>query len=224
MEGARKRRPRGVASTNYLSWGYGRAFRSLCGKFSRPSEAFELTFNATLSTLVSTQRLRVWRPLNSTRMVRYLFLTTILDAWIGGLSRVPGRPGQRRSKLTEFEQVAGLFDRYSGGESSSRMCLSGMTPPFGRMTRNGVAALRVWEARLSASRVFCWCVEPGVLVAVEGDRADALKRRDIHSPGSYEAHARSADRWRRAAGFTNADIWVGGDLDAFLTPPEHPPI
>ena len=131
MEGARKRRPRGVASTNYLSWGYGRAFRSLCGKFSRPSEAFELTFNATLSTLVSTQRLRVWRPLNSTRMVRYLFLTTILDAWIGGLSRVPGRPGQRRSKLTEFEQVAGLFDRYSGGESSSRMCLSGMTPPFG---------------------------------------------------------------------------------------------
>lgn len=128
----------------------------------------------------------------------------------------PKRGPARRSRLSEYAQVAGLLDRYVLGESRDRLALSGMETPFKKVSRNGVKDLHVWEARLTDTRVFGWCVRPGVWIGVDGARASAVKARPRHSAGSYEAYARSVARWRQAAGFKAADIWTGEELDAFL--------
>ena len=135
-----------------------------------------------------------------------------------------GSKARSRSRLSEYAQVAGLFDSYARGDAAARLLLSGMEPPFKRISQSGMSGLHVWEARLAFVRVFGWCVEPGVWVAVQGDWADEIKRRPRHTLRSYEARARSTARWRRVAGFTASDVWTGQDLNAFLVPPAKSPI
>lgn len=135
-----------------------------------------------------------------------------------------GRPGQRRNKIPPHDQVVGLFDSFADGERSSRLMLSGMDPPFKKLDRRQTRPLCVWEARVSDSRIFGWCVEPGVFVGVLGVNSDKVHKAPRDAPDSYEHHARSVRRWRRGAGFQSDHIWPGDDLDAFLTPPAVPPI
>jgi len=177
--------------------------------------------------LQSKQRLKLWRPTNSTSVKRYVFVIPLADLWISTLSTAEPRRSSRersRSRLSEYAQVAGLFDSFARGDTAGRLLLAGMNPPFDPVDQNGVYALRVWEARLAFVRVFGWWVQPGVWVAVQGDRVDALKARNPHSPGSYEAHARSVARWRKRAGFSISDIWAGTDLDALLVLPTASPL
>lgn len=183
-----------------------------------------MTFNATLSSLHEGGRLRLWRPHNSGSGTRYIFLTLLVEKWINNLPKDAGKPGKRRNKLPPYDQVAGLFDSFTSGESLSRLSLSGMEPPFLKLKRRKVGGLCVWEARLSDTRVFLWCIEPGVIVAVQGRDTASLKSAPENGPQSYEAYARSVARWRHACGFKNAHIWAGEDLDAFLTPPGVSPI
>lgn len=188
------------------------------------SGSVALTFNATLTNLLDNQRLCLWRPQNSTSIVRYLFMTTVVARWVKTLAVKPEPRGNRRHRLSEYEQVAGLFDEYAAGQSAGRLAVPGMEPPFKLLTHRSVARLHVWEARLTYTRVFGWCVEPGVWVAVDGSHVARLKAAAGNGPGSYEAYARSVARWRRTAGFGGSDVWKGTDLDAFLTRPRCRPV
>ena len=111
----------------------------------------------------------------------------------------------------------------TAGDKLDRLALRGMTPPAKRMTGT-VGRLFVWELRLTDTRVFGWCTEPGVFVGVLCGDATRLHSTEAKGPGSHDACARSVARWRTAAGFTQTDIWNGADLNAFLEPPNVPPI
>lgn len=195
-----------------------------CLRSSGLCKRLSLTFNAILANLLKERRIRLWTTQSGGEVARYLFVTPICQSWIDGLSASPGLPGQRRSRLSEYEQVAGLFDSYANGKSAARLTLTGMQPPFGPLVRRRVAHLSVWEARLADSRVFGWAIEPGVFIAVQGAYAKPLKSIGPGRAGSYEAFARSVDRWRRVAGFDHTHTWRGGDLDAFLARPTVSPI
>ena len=176
---------------------------------------------------MSNQRVRLWGAQNSTNVTRWMFVTPVAGQWIDRLSVIPAQKGtsaRSRSRLSEYAQVSGLLDACVRGDETGRLVLAGMDPPFHRVSRNGVGHLHVWEARLAFVRLFGWWLEPRVWIGVEGDYADVLKKRAPHSPGSYEAHARSVARWRKVAGFTAANVWKGTDLNALLMQPNTSPV
>lgn len=182
-----------------------------------------MTFNTTLRTLHDNRRLRLWRPLNRAGVQRYIFLMTIADRFIDALATEPARGPGRRSRTPPYDQVAGLLDRLAEGESLDRLVISGMTPPAKRLT-GSLKRLCVWELRVTDTRVFGWCLRPGVFIAVQCADAARLHAVTGDGFGSHAAHARSVHKWRQAAGFTRQHVWDGDDLNAFLARPGRPPL